>query len=285
MTSAHPKQLLQANQLVAKHHFGQNFLSDRGICDRIAGAAIPDGTATVIEIGAGLGALTTSLLDKGVHVLAIERDRDLVPLLREVFPDAIAAGQLELMEADAKTFDYETAYRNAAKPATLCGNLPYQLTGPLLRRTLELTNIITRATFLVQLEVAERLVAAPDSEAYGALTVFLRAQYNVRRAFVIRRGSFYPQPNVDSAVVVLEPLPTPLTEETPMFRHLVKAAFAQRRKKLRNAWGAVPQVDSSALEEAAAIVGINLDLRGEVLSVEQYAALAKRLESTCPGSA
>jgi 16S rRNA (adenine1518-N6/adenine1519-N6)-dimethyltransferase len=284
MTSTHPKQLLLANQLVAKHHFGQNFLSDRGLCDRIADAAVPDGTATVIEIGAGLGALTASLLEKRARVVAIERDRELLPLLRDVFPDAIATGQLELKEADAKTYDYETTYREAAKPAVLCGNLPYQLTGPLLRRTLELASLITRATFLVQLEVAERLVATPASEQYGALTVFLKAKYAIRRAFVVRRGAFYPQPNVDSAVVVLEPLATPLTEETPMFRDLVKCAFAQRRKKLRNAWGAVSRVPSVALNEAAAEVGIDLDLRGEVLSVEQYAAMAQRLEEKCAGN-
>ncbi|MGC4066541.1 MAG: 16S rRNA (adenine(1518)-N(6)/adenine(1519)-N(6))-dimethyltransferase RsmA [Polyangiaceae bacterium] len=281
MNSTHPKQLLQANQLVAKHHFGQNFLSDRGLCDRIAEAAVPGGTATTIEIGAGLGALTVSLLERSTRVVAIERDRELLPLLRDVFPDAIGTGQLELREADAKTFDYEATYRDAPKPAVLCGNLPYQLTGPLLRRTLELASLITRATFLVQLEVADRLVAAPASEEYGALTVFLKAKYAIRRAFVVRRGAFYPQPNVDSAVVVLEPLVTPLTEETQLFRELVKCAFAQRRKKLRNAWSGVSRARAGALDEAAAEVGIDLDLRGEVLSVEQYAAMAKRLEEKC----
>jgi 16S rRNA (adenine1518-N6/adenine1519-N6)-dimethyltransferase len=277
MTIQHPKTLLRDSGLFPKHHFGQNFLSDPSLCAKIAKAAAPEGTTTVVEIGAGLGALTSCLIERAAHVIAIERDRDLVPLLQTTFADSIGSGALQLIEADAKTFDYETVYRQHPTPATLCGNLPYQLTGPLLRRAIELAPFLTRATFLVQLEVADRLVAKPDTDDYGALTVFLHARYRADRAFVIKRGAFYPQPNVDSAVVTLEPLPIPVSDETPMFRDLVKHAFLQRRKKLRNAWSGVLPNRKDLVEQAAETVGIDLNLRGEVLSVEQYALMAREL--------
>jgi 16S rRNA (adenine1518-N6/adenine1519-N6)-dimethyltransferase len=276
MTFSHPKTLLNERGLVAKHHFGQNFLSDPSLCAKIAKAGAPEGTVTVVEIGAGLGALTTHLIDRATHVVAIERDRDLVPLLNSMFSAPIEQGRLQVVEADAKSFDYASVYSKLPTPATLCGNLPYQLTGPLLRRAIELAPYLSRASFLVQLEVADRLIAKPDSEAYGALTIFLQARYRAERAFVIKRGAFYPQPNVDSAVVVLEPLEVPITEETPLFRELVKSAFLQRRKKLRNAWSHVTE-DRAILEGAAETVGIDLNLRGEVLSVEQFARLAVEL--------
>ncbi len=274
-SSTHPKVQLRDAGLTPKYHFGQNFLSDASICARIADQCAPAGTRTVIEIGAGLGALTTSLLERSERVIAIERDRDLVPQLRAILSSPIAQGQLTVEEDDAKSFDYESVFANNPQPATLAGNLPYQLTGPLLKRSLELAGLVTRCTFLVQLEVADRLTAKPDGDAYGALTVFLQARYVVHRQFIVRRGAFYPQPNVDSALVVLVPLASPIAQETPLFRALVKAAFAQRRKKLRNAWAAVKDLSAEHLNRAAATADINLDLRGEVLSVEQYARMTE----------
>lgn len=278
MSTVHPKSLLLSRGLSAKHHFGQNFLSDPGLCDKIAALATPEGTQSTLEIGAGLGALTGSLLARTPLVVAIERDRDLVPMLGELFHDAIALGRLEVVEADAKTYDYSKKIDQIQRPATLCGNLPYQLTGPILRLAIELAPRLTRVTFLVQLEVADRLVAEPDTEAYGALTVFLQARFKPKRSLVIKRGAFYPQPNVDSAVVVLDPLEEPLAVETPLFRNLVKSAFAQRRKKLRNAWSSVLPNSRQLVEPAAEEAGISLDLRGEVLSVQQYARMADVLQ-------
>jgi len=274
----HPKaQLLQAG-LAPKRHFGQNFLSDATICSRIAEQSAPDGTKTVIEIGAGLGALTAALLKRSELVVAIERDRDLVPQLQSSFAMAIADGKLCVAEDDAKTFDYTGIFQSNAAPATLAGNLPYQLTGPLLRRAIDLSEFVTRCTFLVQLEVADRLTAKPGVDAYGALTIFVQARFTATRQFIVRRGAFYPQPNVDSAVVVLTPLAQPVAAETPLFRALVKGAFAQRRKKLRNAWSGVTDLDAEGLALAAAAANIDLDLRGEVLSVEQYAQMTRSVE-------
>lgn len=283
MSSAHPKTQLHAAGLRPKHHFGQNFLSDPSLCARIAALAAPEGVDGVIEIGAGLGALTAALLERAKHVIAIERDRDLVPELRSTFDGALHEGRLSVVEDDAKTYDYVSALRAFEGKCTLAGNLPYQITGPLLKRSIELASHVVRCTFLVQLEVADRLTANPGGDAYGALSVFLQARYAVRRELIVRRGAFYPQPNVDSAVVVLEPLPAPISDETPLFRAFVKAAFLQRRKKLRNAWAGVAGLSAEALSRAAAEAAIDLNLRGEVLSVEQFAGMSRSAEALTSG--
>ncbi|HEY5959343.1 MAG TPA: rRNA adenine dimethyltransferase family protein, partial [Polyangiaceae bacterium] len=184
MTFVHPKHQLRDAELAPKRHFGQNFLADASISARIANEAAPAGTMHVVEIGAGLGALTKELLDRCDSVTAIERDRDLISPLHATFAQDIAAGRLQVEECDAKTFGYVEHFAAEPRPATLVGNLPYQLTGVLLKRSIEVSQLVSRCVFLVQLEVADRLCAAPASKTYGALTVFLQAQYEVQRAFV-----------------------------------------------------------------------------------------------------
>jgi 16S rRNA (adenine1518-N6/adenine1519-N6)-dimethyltransferase len=264
-------EVLARHGLRPKRHFGQNFLLDRRLAERIAEAAAPEG-ALVVEIGAGLGALTRPLLARARTVVAIERDRDLVPILRAELEREIATGRLVVVESDAKRFDYGATLDAVPAPRALAGNLPYNLTGPLLERITGLSRSLERATVLVQLEVADRLAARPGTPAYGALGVFVQAAFRVRRAFVVRRGAFHPAPEVDSAVVVLEPLAEPLAVETDTFRALVKGAFGQRRKTLKNAWSGI--ASGVALEAAARSAGIDLGARGETLGVEQFARMA-----------
>ncbi len=266
---------LSRRALRPKRHFGQNFLLDRQLAARIAELAIPEG-ALVIEIGAGLGALTEPLLRRARRVVAIERDRDLVPALTEELAGHPRASLLRIVEADAKTFDYAGELANEAPPRAIVGNLPYHLTGPLLERLAGLRATVERAAVLVQLEVADRLAARPATSQYGALTVFLQAAYRVTRPLVVRRGAFFPQPNVDSALVVLEPRELPL-EETAWLQKVVKSAFSQRRKTLRNAWRAL--LPREVLESAAARAGIALERRGETLSVEEFGRMAD--EAAC----
>lgn len=268
--------LLTRHGVVPKKHFGQNFLFDRNLAARIAELAAPRG-AFVIEIGAGLGSLTVPLLERARHVIAIERDRDLVPVLRSELAARVADGQLSIVEADAKTYDYAQALAGAEPPRAVAGNLPYQLTGPLLERLMGLAGSLERAAALVQLEVAERLTAKPGTENYGALSVFAQAAYVVTRPLLVRRGAFFPQPNVDSALVVLVPHAEPPARETPTFRQVVKAAFSQRRKKLRNAWASV--LEAPELDRAAARAGIDLDRRGETLSVAEFARMTHEVEA------
>ncbi len=267
--------LFRERGLAAKKSFGQNFLVDPGVARQIAELAAFREGATVIEVGAGLGALTEPLLARGAHVVAVERDRDLCPILRDAFAAPIAEGKLEVVEADAKQIDFGAQFAEAPAPHVIAGNLPYQLTGPLLELTTSVARAVDRAVFMVQAEVAERLVAAPSSESYGALTVFVSAAFRVKRALHVGRGAFHPRPGVDSAVVVLTPSVPPRAEETENFRAAVKAAFAQRRKTLRNAWRALGPTPIVA--ESAETAGVDLDRRGETLSVEEFARFASEL--------
>jgi 16S rRNA (adenine1518-N6/adenine1519-N6)-dimethyltransferase len=264
--------VLARHGLRPKRHFGQNFLLDRRLAERIAEQAAPEG-ALVVEIGAGLGALTRPLLERARTVVAIERDRELVPILRRELEPDIARGRLVVVEDDAKRFDYASTFDAVERPRALAGNLPYNLTGPLLERISALAGSIERAAVLVQLEVADRLAAKPGTQAYGALGVFVQAAFRVRRAFVVRRGAFHPAPEVDSALIVLEPHAEPRALETDTFRSLVKGAFGKRRKTLRNAWSTL--AGAAALEAAASRAGIDLGARGETLAVEDFARMAR----------
>ena len=271
--SRDPRALLREAGLRPKKSFGQNFLVAPGVAEQIAAAAVPESEhgVTVVEIGAGTGALTAALLARGAHVIAIERDRDLVPVLHETFGEDIASGKLEVVEADAKTFDYTAV----PGPIVLCGNLPYQVTGPLLEKAIQMAPAIRRAVFMVQREVAERLAAKPETKEYGGLTVFVRAAFEIATLMRVKPGSFFPPPEVTSAVVVLTPRADRIPE-TPRFRALVHGAFEQRRKTLRNAWSGVAERD--VLERAAAACGIALERRGETLSEVEFGKMAVALE-------
>jgi 16S rRNA (adenine1518-N6/adenine1519-N6)-dimethyltransferase len=265
--------LLERYGLRPKRTLGQNFLADSGLCERIARTVSPNGEGSVLEIGAGTGALTAPLLALGCHVTAVETDRALCQVLRETFAGPIEAGQLSLIEADARELDLSSVFGALPPPRTLAGNLPYHLSGLLLRRTVELTPAPERSVFLLQLEVVERMCAAPGTDAYGALSVFVQAVATPARAFVVKRGAFYPQPKVDSAVVVLTRLATPVALDA-VFSSFVRAAFEKRRKTLRNAWRHVLGLTPAELEACAAEAGIALDRRGEVLSVAEFERMA-----------
>ena len=288
--SRSPKAELAARGLVAKHHFGQCFLADAGLAARIADLAmgqpvdplrLGEPHTTVIELGAGLGALTRPLLERAARVVAVERDRDLVPALNDNFAEAVAEGRLSLIEADAKALDLGPLLAGAPRPHVLAGNLPYQITGPLVTLAIRARPLLDRVVFLVQLEVGNRLAAGAGSDDYGALSVFAQAAFEVERALVVRRGAFYPQPNVDSCVVVMTPR-EPAIEETEIFRALVKQAFAMRRKKLTNAWQGVAGATRSELAESAERAGIELDRRGEELSPRDFERMAFALAARQP---
>lgn len=267
--------LLRRAGLAPKKSFGQNFLVAPDVVRNIARACVPDeqlGSAHVLELGAGTGVLTRALVERAARVVAVERDRDLVPLLAEEL--APYGDRVRVVEGDAQAAD-PTALLGAGRPRVLCGNLPYHITGRLLERAVEHADDLDRVVFMVQLEVAERLAAEPGSKTYGALTVFVNAAFRVTKLFNVSRGSFHPPPEVTSAVVLLEPERPRRAQETPLLRSLVKGAFGARRKTLRNAWSSVAPAD--AIARAAEEVGISLDLRGETLSVDQFAAMSRAL--------
>ncbi len=269
MTFVDPRTVLARHGLRPKHSFGQNFLVAQAIVEKIAALCAPNPGARVIEIGAGLGTLTAALLARGAHVVAIERDRELLPVLREEVPGA------ELLEADAASVDLPALLGDTGE-RVVAGNLPYQITGRLLEMTVPVAPQIARAVFMVQKEVADRLASPPGGDAYGQLSVFVQAAFAVERALIVRAGCFHPAPRVDSAVVVLRPLPTPRALETDAFRNVVHAAFGARRKTLKNALASLMQ-DEGARERVAA-TKIDLGRRGETLSVEEFAALAAAVD-------
>jgi 16S rRNA (adenine1518-N6/adenine1519-N6)-dimethyltransferase len=273
-----PKALCERYGVRPKRHFGQNFLADQGLARRIAAAARASG-GSVVELGAGLGALTGPLLETAQRVIAVERDRDLVPSLKQEFAAEIAGRRLRVEEADAKTVDLGALFGGLPRPHVLAGNLPYQITGPLLERAVLSAGSIERAVFLVQLEVADRLSAASGTKSYGALSVFTQAAFEVTRPFVVRRGAFYPQPRVDSALVVLESRREPLARETAVFRELVSRAFEQRRKQLKNAWSGAVGLGPRQLSDKAERAGIDLSRRGESLSVREFASMAREVSA------
>jgi len=273
-------ELLRARGLRPKKSFGQSFLQDEGICGRIATLATTPAGGTVVEIGAGLGALTRPLLARAARVVAIERDRDLVPILQA---ELGAEPALELVEADAATHDWGASLAPGPAPRVIAGNLPYAITGKLVSRVVAHRDSLDRAVLMMQREVADRLVAEPGSSAYGAASVFAQAAFDVARALRVAAGAFWPVPQVDSAVVVLTPPPEPRAGETPTFREVVKRAFAQRRKTLRNAWKGLGGRSPRDLARLAEAAGIDLSARGETLVVEDFARMARQLDGDTGG--
>ncbi len=290
MSGRDPRTVLREAGLRPKKSFGQNFLVAEGLARAIAEACVPlgeQGRARVVEIGAGTGALTRLLADRARSVVAIERDRDLVPLLASELAGRHDPGSAEawsspgdgvqVLEADAQSADLPALLgpEDPESPRVLCGNLPYAISGPLLRLAVGAAPHLERVVFMLQDEVADRLVASPGTKAWGSLSVFIRAAYDVRRLLRAPPGAFHPPPDVTSAVVTLVPLRPPLAEETDAFRAVVRAAFGSRRKTLRNAWSSL--APSDALARAAAAAGVSLDARGETLDVAAFARMAKEL--------
>ncbi|MBS2012116.1 MAG: ribosomal RNA small subunit methyltransferase A [Deltaproteobacteria bacterium] len=272
-----PRAVLERTGLAPKKSFGQNFLVAPHAVEAIARACVPDaeiGRARVLELGAGTGVLTRALGERAKRVVAVERDRDLVPVLREELADL---ENVTIEEGDAQTAEPLALLGGAdpESPRVVCGNLPYQITGRLLERAVVHASDLDRVVFMVQLEVADRLAAEPSTKEYGALTVFVRAAFDVTKLFDVSRGSFHPPPAVTSAVVRLDPQRPRRAEETDLFRQLVKGAFGARRKTLRNAWRSIGDLDTVAA--AAKAAGISLDARGETLSVDAFAAMARAL--------
>ncbi|HEV8613578.1 MAG TPA: 16S rRNA (adenine(1518)-N(6)/adenine(1519)-N(6))-dimethyltransferase RsmA [Gemmatimonadales bacterium] len=212
----------------AKKRLGQHFLHHRAILERIADALDPAPGDLVLEIGPGQGALTEALARRGARVTAIEKDRELAPRVRERVPEA------RVRTGDALELDWRTeAGALPDEPLLVAGNIPYNITSPLLAKALEPPRP-ARIVFLVQEEVAGRLTAPAGDPAYGALSVGIQAVARVERLFKVPAGAFHPRPKVDSAVVRLTPLAIPLVEDQDVLalRRLVVGLFGFRRKQL-----------------------------------------------------
>lgn len=268
------RHLFRDRGLRAKRSFGQCFLADPNIARRIARECVPEPGGTALEIGAGTGALTLPLLDRGARVVAIERDREIVPILEEALHDAIASGRLTVHELDAASCDWLGLLSGLPRPHAVVGNVPYQITGRLLERATEIAAEVRRVVFMIQKEVADRIEAPCGSRDYGALTVFVRRSFHVVRRISVPPTCFRPQPSVHSAVLVLEPNPSAPGPVDDVLRALVLTSFSRRRKTLRNAWKGAMGLDDVQWELAARDAGIRLEARAETLSPEDFERVA-----------
>lgn len=253
-----------------KKRLGQHFLSDSRLLARIADALGATSSDTVLEIGPGRGALTTHLLQRAGKVIAIELDRELAPMLAEKLKDE---PRFRMVEGDVLDQDLGAL---ADGPYLLAGNVPYNITTPILFHAMHRPRP-TRAVYLVQKEVAERVVAAPGSEAYGALSVNVQALAAAELLFSVSARAFTPPPKVESAVIRivprLEPLLTP--EEEEPFRLLVQGSFGLRRKQMRRVLRTVRAWDAARADVALSAAGIDPESRPETLSPADFLRLLR----------
>lgn len=245
-----------------KKRFGQHFLTDRHYLRRIVEAIAPRPGEPLVEIGPGTGLLTDQLVERAGHLHVIEIDRELAAALRARWP----ADRLTVHESDVLEFDLGSL----PAPLRVAGNLPYNVSTPILFQVAAAADRIVDATFMLQKEVVDRMVAAPATEAYGRLSVMLQARFAMDKLFDVPPGAFTPPPKVDSAVVRMVPLGAGRrrARDEELFARLVTAAFSQRRKTLRNA------VRALAGEADLAAAGLDGTRRGETLSVDEFMSLA-----------
>lgn len=272
------EKLLSEAGFTFKKSLGQNFLTDPSVCPAMAEAAA-DADTGVIEIGPGIGVLTVELAEIAKKVIAVELDERLRPILAKTLEDYPNASVIfsDVLKLDLKKL-IEDEFSHC-KRVTICANLPYYITSPIIMSLLESRLPVESITVMVQKEAAERLTADIPGRAVGAVTLAAAFYAERELLFGVPRGSFTPSPNVDSAVIQFAVRQTPAAEvrdEKMLFR-LIRGAFEHRRKTLVNSVSAAGVVSKQALTEALEKLGIPLTVRAEQLSLEQFAALADEL--------
>ena len=247
---------------VFRKRFGQHFLTDRHYIGRLVAAINPQPDDLMIEIGPGLGALTHPLLEQLRHLTVVEIDRDLASRLGKAFPPH----RLTVHEQDALDFDFAAL----GSGLRVVGNLPYSISSPLLFHLAAAAPALDDLHLMLQKEVVDRMAAKPGTSDYGRLSIMLQYRFDVEPLFGVPPGAFRPSPKVGSAVVRLRPIRTPrcAANDEAFFADIVARAFGQRRKTLRNA------LKGAISEQALVQLGIDPGARGEVLSVEEFVAIA-----------
>lgn len=262
----------------ARKSLGQNFLIDPNQQRRIAGALDPGPGDTVIEIGPGQGALTTHLARSVGRLILIELDRDLAPALQR---DFASQTHVSVIQGDILGVDLRALVGGDLSSVKVVGNIPYNITTPIIFRLLERDLRPARIVLMIQREVADRILAPPGDPEYGALAVGVRSVARVERLFHVGRGSFRPVPRVDSTVIRIVPIvPPPLTaQEEQDLRSLTRVAFSWRRKQIQKTLRAAPEygLDPASVEELERRTGISLQQRPEQLGPDQLLSLARAI--------
>lgn len=244
----------------ARKRFGQNFLIDHRIIERIIATIAPKRDDNLLEIGPGQGAITLPLLDCVAQLNVIEIDRNLISIL-----ESLQRPNLIIHQGDVLKFDLNTL----PIPIRVVGNLPYNISSPVLFHLLENLDNIKDMTFMLQKEVVERMVANNGSKIYGRLSVMMQAFFDVQMIFIVPPESFNPAPRVESAIVHLQPLRQPKTKDIRVLEKVVKLAFSQRRKTLRNCLKSIlTQVQTD----------IDLSKRAEMLTIDDFITLTQDYE-------
>lgn len=274
--------MIKAHHFPVQKKFGQNFLIDENVLNSIADAAGIGPEDCVLEIGPGMGALTGYLLDRARKVIAVEVDKMLIPILEgTVGKDE----KLILINDDILKVDIDGLIEkeNSGRPIKVVANLPYYITTPIIMELLGRGSAIESITVMIQKEVAERMTEGPGSKAYGALSLAVAFYSKAHTVMTVSKNSFYPRPDVDSAVIrldVYKPEERPVKCDDPeqMFR-IIKAAFGQRRKTLANALSHSAELDLKRedIENALRKMEKSESIRGEVLTLQEFAALSDLL--------
>lgn len=246
----------------ARKRFGQHFLSDQAIIEAIVREIAPRPGQFVVEIGPGLAALTQPLVERLGHLTVIELDRDLAVRLR-------AHPQLTVVESDVLKVDFRALAASRPEPMRVVGNLPYNISSPILFHLLEVADVVQDQHFMLQKEVIDRMVASPSTSDYGRLSVMLQWRYAMENVLFVPPESFDPPPRVDSAVVRMVPLAAPPVVDAKLLEELVQVAFSQRRKLLRHSLG-------RWLETRQYSGSFDLQRRAEEVPVDEYVALAQQ---------
>jgi len=249
---------------VARKRFGQNFLTDKQVLSDIIDAIAPRQGETMVEIGPGLAAMTALLLKQLDHMHVVELDRDLVTRLEKAYPRE----RLTVHSGDALKFDFGAIPVAEGQKLRLVGNLPYNISSPLLFHLADFAHLIEDQHFMLQKEVIERMVAEPGSKTYGRLSVMLQWRYDMSLMFIVPPTAFDPPPQVESAIVRMVPVKQQLPCDGKRLEAVVAKAFSQRRKVIRNC------VAGMFTEAQLVEAGIDPSVRPEAVSLAQYVALA-----------
>ncbi|MBS4762293.1 16S rRNA (adenine(1518)-N(6)/adenine(1519)-N(6))-dimethyltransferase RsmA [Carnobacteriaceae bacterium zg-ZUI252] len=284
-TPTRTAEIVKKYGLSMKKSLGQNFLIEPNILTKIIEASGINEQTNVIEVGPGIGALTERIARVANHVLAFEIDQRLLPVLADTLSpyNNITVVHEDILKA--KLPEDVTTRLDMTKPLSVVANLPYYITTPIIMHFLDSQLPIETFVMMMQKEVAQRMTAKPASKAYGSLTVAIQYYMHAELAFIVPKTVFSPQPNVDSAILKLTRRDKPLVDvsDEPLFFNVVKASFTQRRKTL---WNNLTQFfgkgesEKAWLENALSLAKIDPSVRGEALSIEDFARLANALHAT-----
>lgn len=255
---------------IARKRFGQNFLKDPAVLDAIIDAIAPRPEDIMVEIGPGMGAMTERLLPCLKRMDAVELDRDLVSFLQKKFKDS----PLTIHQGDALAFDFQSLQQAPGQKIRIVGNLPYNISTPLLFHLMAFADHVRDQHFMLQKEVVERMAAGHGTKAYGRLSIMLQWRYDIDMLFTVPPTAFSPAPKVDSAIVRMIPKTSPVPCNPENLSKVVTQAFSQRRKIIRN--NLAPLFSETELEK----MGIDPAKRPEQLTLEQFIALSNQLPET-----